>query len=86
MEKKVIKYFKNYCNDLIEMVDAKIDSYGNSIEEQQNVFSNLSPIESVKVRIDDKLSRIANGNNNFNEDTIKDLIGYLLWYDYLNNK
>ena len=30
------------------------------------------------MRIDDKLSRIRNGNNSFNEDTILDLIGYLV--------
>lgn len=86
MEKEVIKYFKSYCKNLIEMIDKKVDSYGNSIEEPQNIFSNLRAIDSVKVRIDDKLSRIAKGNNEFNEDTIKDLIGYLLWFDYLNNK
>ena len=37
-----------------------------------------NPIEQIDVRIDDKLNRIKNGHEFHGEDTIKDLIGYLI--------
>jgi hypothetical protein len=39
----------------------------------------LDSIEAIKVRIDDKLARIKNkGLNDKTEDTLMDLIGYLI--------
>ena len=43
--------------------------------------SKLSPKEGILARIDDKLSRIKTvGLNNKTEDTMLDLIGYLILY------
>lgn len=57
-------------------------AYGNSALEPKRIFSKSSPKEQLLIRIDDKLSRIA--NQNFTEsdgsDTIDDLIGYLVMY------
>ena len=42
------------------------------------MFSRAEPEEQLLVRIDDKLSRIARGSEFENDDTILDLIGYLV--------
>jgi hypothetical protein len=41
------------------------------------IFSKSTPEEALLIRIDDKLSRIARGQD-AGEDTILDLIGYLV--------
>lgn len=53
-------------------------SYGNSAMEPVRVFSKADTVEQLLVRIDDKLSRIQRGGKYFDEDTIADLVGYLL--------
>jgi len=54
--------------------------YGNSALEPVRVFSKASPIEQLKVRIDDKLSRVSSSQMDEDEDVIIDLIGYLVLY------
>lgn len=65
------------CNELKAMLQAKNKAYGNSALEPMRVFSKAEPTEQIRVRIDDKLSRIRNGTID-DEDTILDLIGYLI--------
>ena len=66
--------------EIIELVVAKNHKYGNSALEPLRVFSKASPVEQISVRVDDKLSRIANRgfHPESDEDTVQDLIGYLL--------
>ncbi len=53
--------------------------YGNSAVEPINVFSKQNNAAAICARIDDKLSRIKNvGLNDATEDTVDDLIGYLI--------
>ena len=52
-------------------------SYGNSALDPVRVFSKASPTEQLKVRIDDKISRLQRGGED-TEDTVLDLIGYLI--------
>lgn len=68
---------KNLANCIADMLIEKNKSYGNSALEPVRIFSKADSIEQICVRIDDKLSRIKNGCNFANEDTINDLIGYL---------
>jgi hypothetical protein len=56
----------------------KNKSYGNSALEPLNIFSKQSASEILKSRIDEKLSRLMRGDDSQNEDTVKDLIGYLI--------
>ena len=57
----------------------KNKAYGNTALNPTNVFSKLNSSEAICARIDDKLARIKNrGINDKTEDTIDDLIGYLL--------
>lgn len=66
-------------SEITEMLIAKNQKYGNSAIEPLCIFSDLSPEEGLKVRIDDKLKRIKNGSlKNDDEDVINDLIGYLV--------
>jgi hypothetical protein len=66
-------------SEITEMLVAKNQKYGNSAIEPLGIFSDLSPEEGLKVRIDDKLKRIKNGSlDRDDEDVINDLIGYLV--------
>lgn len=66
-------------SEITEMLIAKNQKYGNSAIEPLGIFSELSPEEGLKVRIDDKLKRIKNGSlDRDDEDVINDLIGYLV--------
>lgn len=66
-------------NEITEMLISKNQKYGNSAIEPLGIFSDLSPEEGLKVRIDDKLKRIKNGSlDRDDEDVINDLIGYLV--------
>ncbi|HPQ70102.1 MAG TPA: hypothetical protein PKW95_13315 [bacterium] len=72
------------CQGLERMLLAKNETYGNSALDPVRVFSKTDPIEQIKVRIDDKISRLARGGEDLAAvgesylDTIQDLIGYLV--------
>lgn len=51
--------------------------YGDSAFSPLRVFSKADPQEQLRVRIDDKLSRLARGED-ADEDTVLDLTGYLV--------
>lgn len=59
------------------MLIAKNEAYGNSALEPVRVFSTSDPVEQLRVRIDDKLSRLKSSTAD-NEDTVLDLMGYLV--------
>ncbi len=62
--------------DLRAFLIAKNTAYGNSALEPLRVFSKADPVEQLRVRIDDKLSRLMRGED-CGEDTELDLLGYL---------
>ncbi len=67
------------CDDICEMLLQKNAKYGNSALEPTRIFSKASTTEQLLVRIDDKLSRIkTTGLEAPDEDTLNDLIGYLI--------
>lgn len=69
---------RHICNSVAEMLIAKNKSYGNSALEPINCFYKGDAGTSIRVRIDDKLSRIMRGNEYQGDDTVKDLLGYLI--------
>lgn len=73
-ERQVINITDNIANMLI----SKNEKYGNSALEPKRIFSKASSVEQILVRIDDKLSRIANQSELEDEDVYMDLIGYLI--------
>lgn len=66
------------CNELKWMLIEKNRKYGNSALSPIRVFSKASPEEQILVRMDDKLNRIRNRQNDEDEDVIMDLAGYLI--------
>ncbi len=62
---------------IAEMLFAKNAAYGDSALSPVRVFSKSDAVEQLKVRIDDKLSRMARGSA-AGEDVVLDLIGYLV--------
>lgn len=67
------------CNAIKGMLLEKNARYGDSAMQPRRIFSRADHLEQLKVRIDDKLSRIATmGPDSEDEDTTADLIGYLV--------
>ena len=73
------------CDNIKMLLLDKNEKYGNSALFPKRIFSKANAIEQIKVRIDDKLSRIINLNqNDYGDleesqlDSAKDLIGYLI--------
>lgn len=69
---------KNVCDEICNLLITKNKKYGNSALEPKRIFSRSDTIEQINVRIDDKLSRIANRKDDEDEDVELDLIGYLI--------
>jgi len=61
-----------------KMLIEKNRAYGDSALEPVRIFSKAQTIEQLYVRNDDKLSRVEGGHEYPGDDTIKDLIGYLV--------
>ena len=67
------------CDNIKALLLSKNEKYGDSALTPLGIFSKLNSAEAIKARIDDKLSRIANvGLDDTTEDTLSDLIGYLV--------
>jgi hypothetical protein len=64
---------------ITDLLKSKNKAYGNTALNPSNVFSKLDATEAICARLDDKLARIKNkGINDKTEDTVDDIIGYLL--------
>lgn len=61
---------------IADLLIAKNKQYANSALDPIRVFSKADRTEQLRVRADDKLSRIRNGDTS--EDAIMDLCGYLI--------
>lgn len=69
----------NVCNKVKELLLLKNQAYGDSALDPIRIFSKNDSLDGLLVRIDDKLSRIKNvGITSATEDTLMDLIGYLV--------
>jgi hypothetical protein len=62
------------------MLIEKNRKYGNSALEPVRIFSRADTAEQIRVRIDDKLSRIRTQADDDDEDAYMDLAGYLVLY------
>lgn len=67
------------CDEIKALLLEKNKKYGDSALSPARIFSKASAVEQILVRIDDKLSRIkTTGTEAPDEDTLQDLIGYLV--------
>ena len=79
MTKKTQNSIRWTCNEIRDLLVSKNKAYGDSAIEPDNIFSKLDNAQAICARIDDKLSRIKNrGLNDATEDTLDDLICYLI--------
>lgn len=80
--KRIEELIRYECDSACDLLLTKNREYGNSAFQPMRIFSNVDHIEQLKVRIDDKISRIRTVGDKFEikEDTVQDLIGYLILY------
>lgn len=72
------KSIQEVCEEIKAFLLEKNRAYGNSAADPVRIFSKVDPLEQINVRIDDKLSRMARGNEYPGDDTELDLVGYLI--------
>lgn len=66
------------CEALKNMLLDKNVAYGDAVHQRGPLFD-VDPILGIQARINDKLRRLQNkGINDLTEDSISDLIGYLV--------
>lgn len=68
------------------MLKEKNKKYGNSALHPVRVFSKADAKEQIKVRLDDKISRLVRGTGDETEDIYLDLTGYLILYMILDRE
>jgi hypothetical protein len=66
------------CHSIAQMLIEKNIAYGDSALDPVRIFSKVDPVEQLRVRIDDKLSRLMKGTEYVGDNDIDDLIGYLV--------
>ena len=71
-------YIWSTCHRIAQMLIDKNIAYGDSALDPVRIFSKADPVEQLRVRIDDKLSRLMKGTDYIGDDDIDDLIGYLV--------
>lgn len=68
------------CDEIKTLLLEKNKKYGDSALNPVRVFSQADVLEQLKVRMDDKLSRIRTSSADDSEDAYLDLLGYLVLY------
>lgn len=77
---------KVYLCYLTDFLIKKNNDYGDSLQNPISIFQQ-NKIDGILGRIDDKLNRIKTvGLNDKTEDTIEDLIGYLIHLKLMINE
>ena len=66
------------CNEIRDLLLEKNRKYGDSALTPKRIFSKADAVEQIKVRLDDKISRLINQQSDDDEDVVMDLMGYLV--------
>lgn len=66
------------CDEIKEMLLEKNRKYGNSALRPKRVFSKADAEEQIRVRLDDKITRLQSAQLDDEEDPILDMVGYLI--------
>jgi hypothetical protein len=74
-QEKIVEIIEGITTLLLE----KNKRYGDSALTPTNIFSKLPAGEAIKVRLDDKISRIINSSELRTND-VSDIIGYCVLY------
>lgn len=73
------------CVDLAVFLMEKNIAYGDSALNPLRAISKADPVEQIRVRMDDKLSRLIRGQA-AGEDALKDLVGYWVLLQVLEKR
>lgn len=78
------------CQQLADFLVRKNAAYGSSVSDPVRVFSKADKLTQIRIRMDDKLSRIARGqrietSDETIDDTKRDLAGYLVLEAIISN-
>lgn len=68
------------CDEIKKLLLEKNEKYGDSAISPVRIFSTADAVEQLRVRIDDKISRIKMASLVEDEDVLLDLVGYLILY------
>lgn len=68
---------KAVCDGMKALLLEKNKRYGDSALHPLQVFSRLNPSEGIRIRLDDKLSRVKNSDI-LRKNDCADLIGYMV--------
>jgi hypothetical protein len=80
MNNPVPALIEKVCDDIKDLLITKNRKYGNSALQPVSIFYKGDTGDALRVRIDDKLSRVLNEQDDEDEDVVDDLIGYLVLY------
>lgn len=84
------KVFAKDVDDVLkaigDLLKTKNRKYGDSALNPKRIFSKANAVEQIKVRLDDKLSRMASQQSDEDEDVITDLMGYLVLLRIAQNR
>ena len=69
---------KNFCDKISEILIYKNKKYGNSAIKPNGIFYKGNARDSILIRLDDKIGRIKNNNDELRTNDIVDIIGYLV--------
>ena len=72
-------------NSMRDVVIEKNRRYGDAALTPKQIFSKLDAGEGIKVRIDDKISRIMNSDGTVRKNDVADLMGYLALFSVSQN-
>lgn len=71
---------RQVIDSIEKMLIEKNTKYGDAVLSPKRIFSKADTKEQIRVRLDDKISRIMNQQGNEDEDVYGDTIGYLIMY------
>ena len=78
-KEKTEELIKEEARKIVMLLLEKNKAYGDTANNPPKIFSKLEAVEGLCARIDDKLSRVKmRGITDATEDSVSDLIGYLI--------
>ena len=77
-QERFIQDLDNVLYGIRSLLIEKNAKYGDSALDPVRIFSKASSAEQLRVRLDDKLSRLARGTGEEDEDILMDTLGYLI--------
>jgi hypothetical protein len=78
-------HIRKVCTQLADFLCAKNAAYGDSAINPLRVLSKADPAEQIRVRMDDKISRMVRGQA-AGEDALKALVGYWVLLQVLEDQ